>query len=102
VLPAVPLYLEGKKSYKNVKKERFFKNCYKKCETNTREFWNRLFYLSFIHLLFILPQSGIVRGGQNTVMRRHCAPAGEAQPHDGILPVPADSRQESGTGFTKG
>jgi hypothetical protein len=35
-------------------------------------------------------------------MRRHCAPEGEAQPpHDGILPVPADSRPESGTGFTR-
>jgi hypothetical protein len=34
------------------------------------------------------PQSGIVPGRQNTVMRRHCAPEGEAQPpHDGILPA---------------
>jgi hypothetical protein len=43
---------------------------------------------SLIFHLFILPQSGIVPGRQNTVMRRHCAPAGEAQPpHDGILPA---------------
>jgi hypothetical protein len=66
-----------------------------------------LIYLIFIYLLFILiyhifiyllfipifhlflpPLSGIVPGRQNTVMRRHCAPAGEAQPpHDGILPA---------------
>jgi hypothetical protein len=54
-----------------------------------------LIYLIFIYLLFIPiyhlfipPLSGIVPGKQNTVMRRHCAPEGEAQPpHDGILPA---------------
>jgi hypothetical protein len=54
-----------------------------------------LIYLIFIYLLFIPiyhvfipPLTGIVPGRQNTVMRRHCAPAGEAQPpHDGILPA---------------
>jgi hypothetical protein len=47
-----------------------------------------LIYYLYIYLLFIPPQSGIVPGRQNTVMRRHCAPAGEAQPpHDGILPA---------------
>jgi hypothetical protein len=54
-----------------------------------------LIYLLFIYLLFIPifhlflpPLSGIVPGRQNTVMRRHCAPAGEARPpHDGILPA---------------
>ncbi|MDR1149124.1 MAG: hypothetical protein LBK66_10890, partial [Spirochaetaceae bacterium] len=56
-----------------------------------------LSYLSFIHLLFTSPQSGIVPGRQNTVMRRHCAPEGEAQPpHDGILPaMPLIPRPES-------
>jgi hypothetical protein len=47
-------------------------------------------YLLFIPIyhLFIPPLSGIVPGRQNTVMRRHCAPEGEAQPpHDGILPA---------------
>jgi hypothetical protein len=34
-----------------------------------------LIYLLFI-FLFIYPQSVIVRGGQNTVMRQHCAPIG--------------------------
>jgi hypothetical protein len=63
------------------------------------EIWNSLIYQSFslslssiyyllYYLLFISPQSGIVPGRQNTVMRRHCAPEGEAQPpHDGILPA---------------
>jgi hypothetical protein len=36
------LYSEGKKSKKNVKKERFFQNRYKKCETGTGAFWNWL------------------------------------------------------------
>jgi hypothetical protein len=52
-------------------------------------------YLIFISLLFISYRSPIhpspIRhrdGRQNTVMRRHCAPEGEAQPpHDGILPA---------------
>jgi hypothetical protein len=46
-------------------------------------------YLSIlIHHLFVSPPSGIVPGRQNTVMRRHCAPEGEAQPpHDSILPA---------------
>jgi hypothetical protein len=34
-LPAVPLYSEGKKSKKNVKKERFFKNGEKRCTVST-------------------------------------------------------------------
>jgi hypothetical protein len=48
-----------------------------------------LFYLSYIHLSLIHPSPIRHRDGrQNTVMRRHCAPEGEAQPpHDGILPA---------------
>jgi hypothetical protein len=58
-------------------------------------------YLSFIFLAVRRPAlrvhawahdyllSGIVPGRQKTVMRRHCAPEGEAPPpHDGILPAP--------------
>jgi hypothetical protein len=72
-------------------------------------------YLSFISLSYLSPihPSPILHrdGRQNTVMRRHCAPEGEAQPpHDGILPACRCDfgqnwgwdKSESGTGRKQG
>jgi hypothetical protein len=65
--------------------------------------YSSISYSSLISHIFIPPQSGIVPGRQNTVMRRHCAPEGEAQPpHDGILPaMPLFLRPELGIGLKR-